>query len=193
MNIRLILAILILFFISSFAYTEEAEEFIISEDSVGGIKVGDSVDSIYAIYPEDKVSLENLRGYSEGSFCPCLRIYLGDSEKPSLDVFITWKDKWIIKSIYVLDKRFKTQKGVGSGSTVGDLREKYRLESVHFFAGRLHIGVKSFKASFISQFGGMPVEYLENPNPPLSLAPDDLKIEVVQISIQYKKELSKKE
>ena len=179
---HLLLSILILFLISPFAYAEEAKEFIINEDSVGGIKIGDSIDSIYTVYPEDKIRLENLKGYAEGQFCPGLEI-LNDKNEPSLDVLITWKDGWIIESIYVLDKRYKTKAGVGPGSTIGDLREKYGLESVTFLGGRLYISVKGFKASFISQFGGIPVEYLENPNAPLNLAPDDLKIEMVQLNI----------
>lgn len=50
--------------------------------ALGGIKIGDSVNSVYAIYSEDKVRLENLRGYAEGQFCPGLEI-LNDKNESS--------------------------------------------------------------------------------------------------------------
>jgi len=164
----------------------DESEFVIHNDSVGGIRPGDSIDTVYRAYLEEQVKLVNFKGYAEGMFFPGLAVFLDDPEEESLHVLIGFLtidgvEEWTIDNIFVVDERFKTDRGIGPGSTIKDLRNKYELDSVDFFEGRLYIRVKEFEGIFVTQFGGFSEEFIKRPDAPFSLIPDELVIEQVRI------------
>lgn len=152
-----------------------------TEGATGGIKIDNPVDSVYLAYPEKQIKLENMNGYAEGQFYPGLSVYFDDTEKISFDVIIGWKDAWIIESINIYDKRFKTTAGFTSGSTIKQLKSKYKLKNAVFYEGRLYITAKGFNGTFISQFGGIPEEFIEKPDQSVGKIPDELVIELIRI------------
>lgn len=165
-------------FLGSSSYADT--NFTIKNDSILGVKVGDSIGSVYGKFSKDEIRLEDLRQYAEGQFCPGLEIYLDDTEKPALEIMLGWDDGWIIDDIYVNDNRFKTAKGIGPGSTASELGKIYKVTYADFYEGGLYIKVEEFDGLFVSWAGGFPMALIDDPTA-VELIPEGLKIEQVRI------------
>ena len=150
-KMRFLSTILIIALISCAPLAEDS--FLIQNNgSIMGLKIGDSIDSVYTRFGHDDkiIRMANLGRYAEGQFVPGLEIYLNGSEEPSFDIMIKREENnWIIHWIDIFDKRFRTKKNIGAGSTLGDLKKAYEIDGVDELEGRLYIDVKGFDGMFI--------------------------------------------
>lgn len=92
----------------------------------GPIALGDSVDQIYARVGRENTRLVDL--FQEGQFSPALEVKLPGAPVPiSLIVAVReWPcPEFSAWGIQVRDPRLKTSDGLGVGSTVADIRNKY--------------------------------------------------------------------
>jgi hypothetical protein len=168
------------------ACTSYAEnEAVIYDDKVAGVKVGGPVDSVYALYSENRIQLVNLTEEAGAYFLPGLHLYFADSDKPSLEATIGYQDDhFIVSLIKVYDTRFTTEEGIRPGMTVGEAKEHYKVRDYHFAEGRLRVSVVGFAGEFVSQYEAFPVGYIFNRSAPLDDAFDELLIEYIIIGQQ---------
>ncbi len=58
------------------------------------------------------------------------------------------QSEFIISRVQVYDLRFRTDKGIGVGSTLGYIRKNYKIDSIDFGEGSLYAWVKQIGMSF---------------------------------------------
>ena len=106
--------------------TAQSDSFLLSPGRAGQIEVGMPVDDLYRIVGRDQVRLVDL--FSEGMFTPAIEIRLaGASAAPAMIAPIReWPcGVYALSAVDVWDQRFRTAEGIGAGSTLGDLRQRY--------------------------------------------------------------------
>jgi hypothetical protein len=104
-----------------------AQHFQLDRGVAGPVALGDTVDRIYARVGRDNTRLVDL--FQEGLFSPALEVRLPDAPvSVSLTVVIReWPcSEFSAWGIRVHDPRYKTVDGLGVGSTVADVRRRYR-------------------------------------------------------------------
>ncbi len=144
----------LLMLLSVFAWSPSAisvdNNFLLSKGKAGPIKIGMSVDDLYAKVDRARTKLIDL--YSEGFFTPALEIYLNQqmTNRPSLVVGLS--KNWTVHDIFVYDPGFKTDKGFGVGSTLGDIRKEYRVNWIGFGERGLVAHVEQIGMSFALDF-----------------------------------------
>ncbi len=153
MNLK-ILGLILLFFTSICPQTINGQDkFLLSKDKVGEIEIGMTIDALHTKYEPRLTRL--IARYPEGMFSPVLGIYINGQSpdvEPSITVTIDKKDDWIVGSIYVKDKRFRTLQGIGIGSTLSEVRKAYKLSSIDFGEGPLFANVDDLGMSFELDF-----------------------------------------
>ena len=104
--------------------------FLLEPGKAGSFELGVTADEVYGLAGRNNVRLVPL--FTEGMFEPALEIQLpGSSADPSIIARIReWPcAQFSIWSIEVRDKRFRTREGIGIGSTLGELRRHYKVET----------------------------------------------------------------
>ncbi len=81
---------------------------------------------------------------------------------------------FLVGRITVYDSRFKTDKGVGVGSTLGEIRRNYKVDWIGFGEGPLFARVEQIGMSFALDYSKPPREWYETHNP--TLIPDSAKV-----------------
>lgn len=164
--LRMLLCLLMLFPALSDAEEklDDKNEFLLSKHKAGHVEIGMTIDALYAKYGRESTKLVDL--YLEGSFSPALEVYLeggeGDKKgKAALVVEIGWRKDWIARRINVYDKRFKTDKDVGVGSTLGDIRKSYKVDWIKPGEGAFCARVEEIKVSFALDIIEIPHEWYE--------------------------------
>lgn len=115
--------------------------------------------------------------YLEGFFTPAIEIYLTRNRKlrPSLLAEIVGeRSTFVVGRITVYDSRFKTDKGIGVGSTLGEIRRDYKVDSIGFGEGPLFAHVEQFGMSFALDYARPPREWYSTHNP--KLIPDTARV-----------------
>jgi hypothetical protein len=115
--------------------------------------------------------------YPEGMFTPLLEVYLeGDINKsiPSLQIEIDKNRDWIVGNIKVNDARFRTEKGIGVGSTLGAIRKAYAVKSIAFGEGPLYANVEDINSNFELDITNPPREWYKTRDQ--RLIPDSAKV-----------------
>lgn len=148
------------------------KEFVLSRGKAGPIETGMTVDQVLASVGRSNARLVDRQ--LEGSFSPALEIYLTKNErtKPSLVAEIVGHDR--IGRIYVYDSRFKTEKDIAVGSTLGEIRRKYRVDWIGFGEGPLCARVEQTAMTFALDYSKPPREWYKTHNP--ALIPDGAKV-----------------
>jgi hypothetical protein len=138
------------------------------------LEIGITVDDLYSKYDRKLTKLVDL--YLEGTFSPALEIYLNESEKkaPSLVAEIVWRKDWVIWRINVYDERFKTDKGIGVGSTLDDIRKSYKVDWITFGEVGFFARVKEIGMSFALDIVNIPRKWHKTGNQ--NLIPDSTKV-----------------
>ena len=181
-NFKVLIFILLLFpgLLSAEEKSKGNSDFLLSKHKAGCIEIGMPVDSIYAGYDRELTSLVDL--FLEGMFSPALEIYLNGKEKkkkPSMIVEIGCGEDWIITRINVYDKKFKTSKGIGVGSTLGDIRKSYKVEWISSGEGTIFARVEEMEMSFALNIVKVPPKRYKTKGQ--NLIPDSAKVEYVLI------------
>ena len=129
-------------------YLRLLDGYRLEKHRAGFMIVGMHVDEVYARLPENTLRLVNLS--LEGMFTPALEVFDGASatQKPALVGEIAWRKRWIVSRISVYDERFKTECGIGVGSTIGDLKQCYTLDWADFGEDILLVRVEALGMSF---------------------------------------------
>src|SRR5262245_902336 len=151
------------------------EEFLLTKQRAGAVVIGMTIDDLHVLHKPSSTKL--VAHYPEGMFTPALEVYLeGDTNKtiPSLLIEIDKNRDWIVENIKVNDARFRTDKGIGVGSTLGAIRKAYAVKWIGFGEGALYANVEDINMTF----------ELDTTNPPLDwykthdqlLIPDSAKV-----------------
>ena len=194
--INLFASIIILLSFTAISHAIENDEFLISKGKVGPITKGMTLDDLYRIYGKDSTKLVDLGRISR--FTPAVRVTIpgkkgkGASMTAVLDCkgnkegdkFLkggAWcEGKISFYRITVEDDRFKTDKGIGVGSSVGSFLDTYKgkLEtgghSENLMALRQDIGMTF---SFDTTWVGLPSGWSEDP----SLVPRETRVESIYV------------
>ena len=123
--------------------------FILSRGEAGPVKTGMTVDQLYATVGRDTTKLSD--EHLEGFFAPVIQIYLpgGQGIRPSLIAeVVAGSAAFAVGRITVYDPRFKTSKGIGVGSTLGQIRRNYKVDWIGFGEGPLFARVQQLGMSF---------------------------------------------
>lgn len=182
-NLKMLVFILLLFpvLLSAEEKSKSDNDFLLSKHKAGSIEVGMPIGALYAVYDRELTRLIDL--YLEGMFSPALEIYLkgkGKKKKPSMIVEIGCGEDWIITRINVYDKKFKTSKGIGVGSTLGDIRKSYKVDSIGFGEGPLFVLVEEMEMSFALNIVKVPPKWYKTKDQ--NLIPDNAKVGYVVVN-----------
>ncbi|MHB9027698.1 MAG: hypothetical protein ACYC9O_02905 [Candidatus Latescibacterota bacterium] len=148
------------------------EDFLLQREKAGRLKVGATVDELNAIYrgfPKNLVDLDR-----EGFFTPAIEIYLQNHEKMIPSLVAEFRgDEHRIHMIKIIDQRFKTEKGVGVGSTLGDVKKAYRVSRIEWDELGFFAQVEDIGMAFILD-AVAPPGWAEKRDP--GMIPDDAKV-----------------
>jgi len=135
------------------------DEFLLAKHQAGAVVIGMTIDDLHAMHKPSSTRL--VAHYPEGMFTPLLEVYLeGDTNKsiPSLLIEIDKNRDWIVGNIKVNDARFRTDKGIGVGSTLGAIRKAYAVKWIGFGEGTLNtVSTYYFIAGLALALAGVPL------------------------------------
>ena len=148
---------------------KKTNEFLLQNQQAGKLIIGMTVDELYDIYSLYAKKLVNL--YIESMFTPAIEIYMQNykSRKPSI-VAEFRGDNHKIWLINVRDKRFKTDKGIGIGSSLGDLKKAYLVDRIDWGERGFFARVNVIKMTFMLDTTAPPEWYKEKNS---KFIPDD--------------------
>jgi hypothetical protein len=151
------------------------DEFLLKKQRAGAVVIGMTIDDLHAVHKPSSTGL--VAQYPEGMFTPLLEVYMeGDTNKsiPSLLIEIDKNNDWIVGNIKVNDARFRTDKGMGVGSTLGAIRKAYAVKSIAFGEGPLYAVVEEINMNFELDITNPPREWYKTRDQ--RLIPDSAKV-----------------
>ena len=153
----------------------------IERHHVGPIALGVNAQKVYEAFPANRRDLVDL-GY-EGMLTPALLLrFAGTSQRDGIvAVLVADRTGLIVWRIAVRDPAFRTLKGIGVGSTVGELRAAYRLDSLISGEGTVAIRIEELSASFALDQTGLDGDRLGELRTPAAV-PDSVKIRSVLLT-----------
>lgn len=149
----------------------------LSATQAGAVTIGMPVDELYAEYSREQTQLIDLM--LEGMFTPAINIYtsLATGQRPALTAEIGWNATWVISRVTVYDPQFRTECGIGVGSTLGALKRCYTLDWGGFGEGPLYVGVQETALSFAFDPADLPRNFGRTTDP--FMLPDYLEITAI--------------
>jgi hypothetical protein len=144
------------------------------------------VDGLYNKVGRDSTKIADQ--FEEGFFEPVVEVYMTtDTTKPSLVADLVGEtlgphriQRFTLGRIVVYDPRFKTEKGIGVGSTLGDLRRTYSVDDIGGLEDSpLSAAVRELGMSFALSYSP-PAEWFKTHDQ--GLIPDSAKIEAVYLA-----------
>jgi hypothetical protein len=165
------------------------DEFLLAKHQAGAVVIGMTIDNLHALHKPTSTKL--VAHYLEGEFTPMLEVYLeGDTNQsiPSLLIEIDKNSDWIVGRIKVNDSRFRTDKGIGVGSTLGAIRKAYAVKWIGFGEGPLCANVEDINMTFELDITNPPNEWYKTRDQ--RLIPDSAK--VMSVSLYRSPETTKK-
>jgi hypothetical protein len=116
-----------------------ADDFVLARNRVGNVIIGMPESAIYMVYPRQITKKVDLQ--LEGNPTPAVQVFLTrDRQRPSLVIRLDGPVPGVY-GVEVMDSRFKTAKGVGVGSSFGQLRKTEKQLS--FVSGEGVIGASA--------------------------------------------------
>ena len=155
-----------------------SEDFLLAKGAVGRTKVGKDayVYTLYQTYGREAIKLIDRR--FEGTFTLGLQVYISNLDIPS---FVASLDRRSgeISSISIYDRRFRTAKGTGIGSTLGELRQHYKIGEIYVGeGGGMAVQVPELRMDFLLDLNTdtrpVPIKWWESKDP--TLISDDTQI-----------------
>lgn len=111
---------------SIFAWAAD-EQFTVTPNGAGKIKIANNMDSLYEFYSKDLTTAIDLK--KEGRPTPAIKIYSSiEYKKKDIPDLIVTEYQGKISSISIMDSRFVTTSGFKVGSTLSEIRKKYKLD-----------------------------------------------------------------
>lgn len=105
------------------------DEYHLGKHQAGSVHIGTTIDDVYREFGRDNIRLIDL--HLEGHFSPGLEIRIpgGPDKEPSLILRIMWWREigWGVSGISVNDTRFRTEEGLGIGSTFEAIERAYKV------------------------------------------------------------------
>ena len=115
-------------------HSTDDSDFLLLRGHAGKIYLGMTIDEFLHLY--DRTCFEFTDLQLEGLFTPAIKLTYGGKKEPLLTAEYAFLDnKWVISRMFVYNGRFKTDKGISVGSTLGDLRRNYRVDWIDFGEG----------------------------------------------------------
>ena len=136
---------------------------VVEQSRVGTVAIGVTAESIYEEF-RDRARLVDLK--LEGHLSPALELRFGTLQVvPSLVAEIWPLDnRLVVTRIRVIDASLRTRDGIGIGSTYGELRSKYRIDSIGSGEGSFIARVETLGISFeLDTSGSTPLWRIRDP------------------------------
>lgn len=158
-------------------------EFLIEENKVAGIAIGDDAESVLQRY-RGNARLVDLQ--LEGTYSPAYYIKPeGASREDAIVAELSDGKVPVIIRIMVYDSAFRTHSGIGVGSTIGQVRSHHKITSVRTAEWSCGILVEELAMGFSLDISELHKEAdsWENPDD----IPDNVKIQCVILTTKGKK------
>ena len=158
------------------------EQYLLAKRRAGLIEIGMTVDDLLMRFNRSDIKLVDLNLL--GKFTPAIEIYLGGTARRSIasvTAEIGWRKEFNVTRITVYDARFRTDRGIGVGSTLGDIKKSYKISRVTSAGSNLVAVVGKLRMDFILKLdlASIPQQFFKTGG--LYLLPDNL--EVVSIIV----------
>ncbi|MBN1638244.1 MAG: hypothetical protein JW866_04720 [Ignavibacteriales bacterium] len=146
-------------------------EFLISSSKAGKISVGMEVKEIYDLYPSNRIK-KSTRSV-EGEEYEIYQIY-DNSDNLMMEVEAYCTDKCRVLWIGIRSTKMKTNKQIGIGSTIGELRKNHNVEDILEGEGNVVALLKDENITFILDDLRIPNSWWNDQK--MNKIPDDIKI-----------------
>lgn len=172
MNKSLVALALICFSIVSCTKEKKQDPFQIGKHHVGLLTDSTQVKDLELVFPSDSI-VRNIMGDEFIGDINDIEVY-NTSGKQLLTLTPTQSldSTAVIKSIQIIDSRYKTDKNISTLSTFADIKNNYKISGISTLINSIVISVNEINASFTIDKKELPANLQFNM---------DLKIEAVQI------------
>jgi hypothetical protein len=116
---------------------------VLSVHKVGELAINMTANEVYNLVGKENTTLVDL--YLEGMYSPALALSDNKRTSASLLIELVCDKVWRIN---VNDPIYKTKEGIGVGSTFGDLKKKYTVNSIEVGEGNVFAYVEALDMSF---------------------------------------------
>jgi len=110
------------------AQSQPTKDFLIQEGKVGKLEIDMSIDKIKEIFKPDQIKIENKKG--EGNDYSIYKLFVDGDKKVSLELETICVDVCVIARILVYSEKYKTDKNIGVGNTLAELKSKYTITTI---------------------------------------------------------------
>lgn len=134
-------------------------EFTLAGRKAGYMQIGQPLASVYQQY-----SRKNATITTNHTPYPTVKIYLDGRATPSLIASVSIRNQGadqIIDGIQVCDERFKTARGIGINSTLGELRQTDGFDDIRHIDQSLYAIAKNIAFELSISLDTLPFEWLE--------------------------------
>jgi len=165
--------LILLFIVSlSFSCSKQQDPFLVSKQNIGALTDSTQVKELNVIYTNDSIKKYNGKGEFTGNIND-IEIY----DKTGSLLLVLTPSKLMdstatIKTVKVVDSRFKTSKGLSPNSTFKDIKDNYKISSIQNTLRNIIISVNSENMYFTIEKSELPEELRYDMS---------LKIETIQI------------
>ena len=129
----------------------------ITDKSVDGVAVGEKITDFISMVRQ-RYSVKKEKMYLEADSFDIYNVYEKGQKIYSVEPNLDKPD--IIDKIWVYGTKFKTEKGIGVGSTLSEIKSKYYVESISTEGeGGLEISVKEISVGFIMDNSKLPEDW----------------------------------
>ena len=148
---------------------------IIENDCVDNVKIGMDISE----FLKNKSNIYNVKNETislEGDENTIYNVYNNSELIYAVEPNETGKKVW---RIWLYGKDFKTEFGIGVGNTLGDLKEKYKIQEIITGEGNVAVIVKEIKVSFLLNTSEIPKDWWDEMK--MDELKNDLSIELIII------------